>query len=189
MIEKKDLEIKYLSKEDDKFYVEKKIYFSNFIFKELFVFLCITIASYFSIFISSQKFATEESFTKPFNLVFEFFTIGNLVDTSIGLFIVMGTLCFINHLSTHSELNIQPILNRLISAVTDFYYLMFSTILGCMLGLLHFLYKFPEIKEYQKLHDLAISGIITIGLVGSATSIAIQFFVNKNKILHKKQNK
>jgi uncharacterized membrane protein YidH (DUF202 family) len=63
---------------------------------------------------------------------------------------------------------------------------MFSTILGCMLGLFHFLHKFPMIKEYEQLHQLAISGMITIGLVGSTTSIAIQFFVHKNKVLHKK---
>ncbi len=42
------------------------------------------------------------------------------------------------------------------------------------------------IKEYEQLHQLAISGMITIGLVGSTTSIAIQFFVHKNKVLHKK---
>ena len=186
MNEEKDPEIKYLSNDEDLFHVEKKTYLPTCIFQEFFVFLCITFGSYFSIFISSQKFATEESFSKSFNLVFAFFTIENLIDTSIGLFIVMGILCFVNHLTTHSKLNIQPILNRLISAVTDFYYLMFSTILGCMLGLFHFLHKFPMIKEYEQLHQLAISGMITIGLVGSTTSIAIQFFVHKNKVLHKK---
>lgn len=55
-----------------------------------------------------------------------------------------------------------------------------------MLGLLHFLHKFPTIKEYDQLHQLAVSSLIIIGLVGSATSIAIQFFVHKNKVLHKK---
>jgi preprotein translocase subunit Sss1 len=49
-----------------------------------------------------------------------------------------------------------------------------------------FLHKFPTIKEYDQLHQLAVSGLITIGLIGSATSIAIQFFVHKNKVLHKK---
>lgn len=186
MNEEKDPEIKYLSNDEDLFHVEKKIYLPTFIFQEFFVFLCVILGSYFSIFISSQKFATEESFSKSFNLVFEFFTIENLIDTSIGLFIVMGILCFVNHLTTHSELNIQPILNRLISAVTDFYCLMFSSILGCMLGLFHFLHKFPDTERYDQLHQLAISGLITIGLVGSATAIAIQFFVHKNKVLYKK---
>lgn len=63
---------------------------------------------------------------------------------------------------------------------------MFSSILGCMLGLFHFLHKFPTIEEYDQLHQIAISGLITIGLVGSETAIAIQFFEHKNKILHKK---
>jgi uncharacterized membrane protein YidH (DUF202 family) len=186
MNEEKDPEIKYLSNDEDLFHVEKKIYLPTFIFQEFFIFLCITLGSYFSIFISSQKFATEESFSKSFLLVFEFFTLENLIDTSIGLFIVMGILCFVNHLTTHSELNIQPILNRLISAVTDFYCLMFSTILGCMLGLFHFLHKFPDTERHDQLHQLAIGSLITIGLVGSATAIAIQFFVHKNKVLYKK---
>lgn len=186
MIERKDLEIKYLSKENDQFYVDEKIKLHTFIFKEFFVFACITLAAYFSIFISSQKFATEESFAKSFNLIFEFFSIQNLVDTSIGLFIVMGILSFVNHLSTHSELNIQPILNRLITAITDFYYLMFSTILGCMFGLLHFINKYPSIKDYEELYSLSIKGILTIGIVGTVSAITTQYLNNKNKILHSK---
>ena len=186
MTEKKDLEIKYLANENDQFHVEKKIKLLTFIIKELFVFGCITLAAYFSILISSQKFATEESFAKSFNLVFEFFTIENLVDTSIGLFIVMGILSFINQLSTHSELNIQPILNRLIIAITDFYYLMFSTILGCMFGLFHFINKYPSIKEYQELYTLSIKGILIIGVVGTTTAVATQYLNNKNKILNSK---
>ena len=150
------------------------------------MFACITLAAYFSIFISSQKFATEEFFAKSFNLIFEFFSIENLVDTSIGLFIVMGILSFVNHLSTHSELNIQPILNRLITAITDFYYLMFSTILGCMFGLLHFINKYPSIKDYEELYSLSIKGILTIGIVGTVSAITTQYLNNKNKILHPK---
>lgn len=183
MNDEKKLEIQYLSKESDNFYVEKKIKLHIFILKELFVFSCITAASYFSIFISSQKFATEESFSKSFNLVFEFFTIENLVDTSLGLFIVMGILSLANHMLTDSKLNIQPILIRLSQAIIDFYYLMFSTILGCMLGLFYFLNKFPTIDDYEKLHNLALQGIITIGIVGTTTAITIQFLMNQNKIL------
>lgn len=95
----------------------------------------------------------------------------------------MGILAFANHLSTHSKLNIQPILNRLISAITDFYYLMFSTILGCLFGLLHFVHKYPSIKEYEELYKLSISGILTIGIIGTTTAIATQYLVNKNKVI------
>lgn len=179
----KDVEIKYVSKKEDIFYIEKKMSFFRFIILELVVFLCITFASYFSILITSQFLTTEESFSKSFNLVFEYFTIQNLFATSLGLWIMMGILYSINHTLTDSKLNIQPILNRLSKAIADFYYLMFSTILGYMMGLLHFLHNFPEIKDYNQLHNLAINGIITIFLIGTSTAVALQFLMNQNKII------
>lgn len=96
----------------------------------------------------------------------------------------MGILSFVNHLSTHSKLNIQPILNRLITAIIDFYYLMFSTILGCMFGLLYFINKYPSIKDYEALYELSIKGVVTIGIVGTITTITTQYLNNKNKVLH-----
>lgn len=186
MIEKNDLKINYISNDKDQFYVEKKIELHKFIGKEIFVFGCITFATYISIFISSQKFATaatEENLAKSISIILKFFSIENLIDTSIGLLIVIGILCFINQLATHSKINIQPIINRLITAITDFYYLMFSTILGCLFGLLHFVYKYPLIKGAKEHYELAITSIATIGICGTATAITFQYLVNKNKIL------
>lgn len=186
MTEKNDLKINYISDDKDQFYVEKKIELHKFIGKEIFVFGCITFATYISIFISSQKFATaatEENLAKSISVILQFFSLGNLIDTSIGLLTVIGILCFINQLATHSEINIQPILNRLITAITDFYYLMFSTILGCLFGLLHFVHKYPSIKGAQECYELAITNIPIIGIFGTATAIIFQYFINKNKVL------
>lgn len=179
MLNKETIDPSLLENKNDSYYVTKKVSIFKFLLNELLVFLLISTAVYFSIFISSKNFTSKESFYESFTIIFDFFTVENLIYTTIGILIVIGAVCVINKMVTDSALNIQPTLDRLIVAIVDFYYLMFSTILGCMIALLHF----NSIEKSAELGQLISNNFVGITVIGSVTILAFQFFVNQKKII------
>lgn len=175
-------QIEFISKPTDEFFVSKKEGLWFFIAKEFFVFFLISLGSFFSMYITADNLNSEDEFNDSLMLILNFFTMENFTNTALGLFIVMGLISFMNHLVTSSSLNIQKILNRLITSVIDFYYLMLSTILGGFFALYVFVYKNPNVKDYLKYYELAIKGIVIIGIVGSCTAVILQFFLKIKEI-------
>lgn len=177
-------QIEFIAQPTDEFLVSKKEGLVFFIAKEFFVFFLISLGSFFSMYISADNLNSEDKFSNALLLILNFYTFDNLIHTALGLFIVMGLISFINHLLTASYLNIHKILTRLFTSVIDFYYLMLSTVLGGFFALYVFVYKNPNIKDYVEYYDLAIKGIVIVGIVGSCTAVLLQFFLKINEIRH-----
>lgn len=179
---KNDENLMFQNTTDSDFFVIRKIKLINFIFWEILVFYLISLASFFAIFISTNNFSSEEKLAQAISLNVNYFNLNNLIYTSLGLFIVMGIICFINKLATNAELQIQGLLDRLIISVVDFYYLMFSTILGSFTAMLIYIHTANNLKITTETLQIAESGTLTLASLGALSAVALRYCIKQDEI-------
>lgn len=182
---KDDNSIVFCNSPQSNFLVIKKISLMRFIFWELLVFYLISLASFFTVYISTDLFASEEKFEKVILLNIAYFKMNNLVMTSLGLFIVMGIVCFVNKLTSNSELPIQGLLDRLITSVVDFYYLMFSTVLGCVFAMLIFL-NMTDANINENSFQVAKNSTLLLATLGALSAVTMRYFIKQDEVISKK---
>lgn len=176
--------IEFIHSPQSNFLVIRKIPLIHFIFWELVVFYLISLASFFTVYISTDLFNSEEKLAKAISLNVTYFKMDNLITTSLGLFIVMGMVCFVNKLTTNSELPIQGLLDRLITSVVDFYYLMFSTVLGSVFAMLIFL-NMTDANITENSFQVAKNSTLLLATLGALSAVTMRYFIKQDVVLKK----
>lgn len=170
------------------FLVKKMTYF-NFVLFEFLVFICISAVTFFGTYIGTNRFESEKLFESNIKLYTDFFNVGNIGNTILGVFILIGFLTTLNMISTNFELNLDLLLKRLIFSGIDFVYLMISTMLGFSLATYIFVLNQPINQETLDLKYTLIKLIFS--LLGLAIIYMPTFMVlpHREKISDLKKKK
>ncbi|MDV7708188.1 hypothetical protein [Acinetobacter pittii] len=84
---------------DDYIVVNKKLYIlkskkskKHFFFTESIVYILISFASYFSFYLATNKFTNKKELEKNIILLTDYFGIDSIINTFLGIFIVIGII-------------------------------------------------------------------------------------------------
>ncbi|BCZ10920.1 hypothetical protein OCUAc17_22950 [Acinetobacter pittii] len=157
---------------DDYIVVNKKLYIlkskkskKHFFFTESIVYILISFASYFSFYLATNKFTNKKELEKNIILLTDYFGIDSIINTFLGIFIVIGIISSLNYVITSSKLNLQYILNRLTHSLIDFVFLMFSSMLGLFAAILEFTSSLNSAPDILKLNKLSWIGIFALSIL------------------------
>lgn len=109
-----------------------------FFFTELTVYLLISLASYFSIYLGTNKFSNQKELQDNIDLLTKYFSMTNLENSLLGVLIVIGLMSSLNYILTNSKISLQNFLHRLTHSFIDFIFLMISSMLGLFFAILEF---------------------------------------------------
>ncbi|MGR3979013.1 hypothetical protein FW754_15380 [Acinetobacter sp. 1207_04] len=143
-------------------YPLKKMTYWNFVLFEFLVFICISSVTFFGTYIGTNRFESENLFVNNIKVYTEFFNIGNIGNTILGVFIIIGFLTTLNMMATNFEQNLDSLLKRLIFSGIDFIYLMISTMLGFSVATYVFALNQPLNQDIIDLKHTLIKLIILL---------------------------
>ncbi|MGU3312601.1 hypothetical protein [Acinetobacter sp. M5A5_2a] len=136
-----------------------------FFYTESFVYGLISLASYFSFYLATNKFTNQKELEKNIILLTDYFGLDSLVNTFLGIFIVIGIVSSLNYIITSSKLNLQHILDRLTHSLIDFVFLMFSSMLGLFAAILEFTSILDLTPDVVKLRKLSWIGVFSLSIL------------------------
>lgn len=160
--------------------IEKKPTALAFISSELAVYLLISLASYFSVYIGTNKFSSEQALTENMNLLTKYFSNENLENSLLGIFIVIGLVSSLNYVITNSKLSIDSFLNRLTHSFIDLIFLMLSSMLGLFLGVREYISVLTLTPSLEKMQNTINMGICLL-LLTLLMYVGILFIIQMNK--------
>ncbi|MDO7442667.1 hypothetical protein Q5X61_02805 [Acinetobacter baumannii] len=154
---------------DNYVFIDKKLYMVKakksrkiFFYTESFVYGLISLASYFSFYIATNKFTNQKELENNIILLTDYFGLDSLINTFLGIFIVIGIVSSLNYIVTSSKLNLQYILDRLTHSLIDFVFLMFSSMLGLFAAILEFTSVLDLTSDILKLRKLSWIGVFSL---------------------------
>lgn len=118
--------------------ITKKQSNTSFFFTELTVYLLISLASYFSIYLGTNKFTNQKELEDNIDLLTKYFSMSNIENSLLGILIVIGLISSLNYIATNSKISLQNFLHRLTHSFIDFIFLMLSSMLGLFFAVLEF---------------------------------------------------
>ncbi|MDC5611742.1 hypothetical protein OIN81_17990, partial [Acinetobacter baumannii] len=117
---------------------------------------------YFSFYIATNKFTNQKELENNIILLTDYFGLDSLINTFLGIFIVIGIVSSLNYIVTSSKLNLQYILDRLTHSLIDFVFLMFSSMLGLFAAILEFTSVLDLTSDILKLRKLSWIGVFSL---------------------------
>lgn len=160
--------------------IEKKLTANAFFFTELILYSLISLASYFSIYLGTNKFSNQEEIENNIELLTKYFSIDNLENSLLGICIVIGIVSSLNYIVTNSKLSLQPFLHRLTHSFIDLIFLMVSSMLGLFFAVLEFTSVLEITADIEELRNTLKIGIFTL-IMSLILYIFILFIININK--------
>lgn len=164
--------------------IEKKLTYFNFFCTELGTYLLIALASYFAIYLGTNKFSNEKELEDNVDLLTKYFSMNNLENSLLGILIVIGMIASLNYIVTNSKISLTHFFHRLTHSFIDLIFLMISSMLGLFLAVLEYTTILELTKETLKLRSNLTKGIF--GLIVALflyTVILLMIKINSNKLI------
>lgn len=164
--------------------IEKKPSAMQFFFTELSIYLLISLASYFSVYLGTHQFTNEKALVDNIDLLTKYFSNSNLENSLLGICIVIGLVSSLNYLVTNSAISLKKFLDRLTHSFLDLIFLMLSSMIGLFFAILEFTSVLNITPTIEKLRSNVQVGavILTFALLLYVIVLLI-IHINKNKIL------
>lgn len=164
--------------------IEKKPSAMYFFFTELSVYLLISLASYFSVYLGTHKFSNEQALADNINLLTTYFSNENLENSLLGICIVIGLVSSLNYIVTNSSISLKSFLDRLTHSFLDLIFLMLSSMIGLFFAILEFTSVMDITPSIEKLRDnVKFGAVLLTGTLFLYIFILLIIHINKNKIL------